>query len=173
MRVSRLQLGAAAALAFTVLAACASSPPGSAAPQGSAEAIGYAVGPCFGFCPVYSIEVQADGLVAFDGERNTAVLGRRTRRLGPDAYRDFAASLASYRPAAGAVSRTRCEAQASDLSDVRITWTGRDGARAVLEHNKGCRGVANEGLNRALEAAPMQLGVSDWARQVRRSGEAR
>lgn len=41
--------------------------------------IRYEVGPCYGTCPVYSVEVEADGTTRFTGERHTAIEGERVQ----------------------------------------------------------------------------------------------
>ena len=34
--------------------------------------------PCFGFCPVYSVTIRGDGEIAWNGDANVAVVGRRS-----------------------------------------------------------------------------------------------
>jgi hypothetical protein len=69
--------------AMLVLAACATGPGlgngSTVAASAPGETITVALGPCFGFCPVYETSIAPDGGVRFDGQRHTAVLGERTR----------------------------------------------------------------------------------------------
>lgn len=163
-----------AALALAALAGCASLPPApGSAPSPQAESIGYSVGPCFGFCPVYAVAVAPDGTVTFDGERHSAALGRHVRQGGRAAYRAMADALAAYRPASGVEERTQCDAQATDMSDYRISWTAADGSTTILRHNLGCRSERNERLNAVLRALPAQLGIEDWTKSERRDGAPR
>lgn len=162
--------------ALAALGGCASLPATSAAPVSTpaststpaAETIGYSVGPCFGFCPVYSVTVTPDGVVTFHGERHSAALGQHVRQTSPATYRVMAEALAAYRPASGTDERTACDAQATDMSDYRISWTAADGATTLLRHNLGCRSDRNERLNAVLRALPEQLGIADWTKATRR-----
>lgn len=36
---------------------------------------------CFGWCPVYSVTIDARGIVTYEGERSVRVVGRRTARI--------------------------------------------------------------------------------------------
>jgi hypothetical protein len=173
--IGRMMFAFATAGLFA-LGACAdttrlSSAPTAAAPFG--ETVAWSVGPCFGFCPVYKVEVDAKGTVTFDGERHTAVLGRKVREGGPDAYRAIADALATYRPTTGATVQTTCEQQISDSSSYVLTWTRPDGTVTTLRHDKGCRSTRNDGLNSALQALPQRLGIAGWAAQTTRAGVSR
>ena len=165
-------LGAAAALA---LSACAPTPhiAGTAPIPYTQESIANSVGPCFGFCPVYTVSVAPDGTTIFDGTRHTALLGRKLGGVGPAAYARLATSLAAYRPATGTTTRTICDAEASDLSDYHIVWTAPDGTRTMLDHNKGCRSARNTALNALLDEAPQTLGIADVSAQTTRPGASR
>lgn len=161
--------GGAGLLAALLLGGCASLPPASGpgtAPEG--ESIGYSVGPCFGFCPVYSVTVAPDGAVTFDGERHSAALGHHVRQGAPATYRAMAEALEPYRPANGTEERTQCDAQATDMSDYHISWTAADGSTTLLRHNLGCRSDRNQRLNAVLRALPAQLGIEDWTKSERR-----
>lgn len=153
------------------LSACASVPQ-ERAPLGG-ESVGYSVGPCFGFCPVYSVTVTPDGHVAFNGERHTALLGAKETHAGAGGYRAAVKALAAYRPATGATEHTTCEAQASDQQHYRIVWTDEDGTQTVLMHDRGCRSARNEALNAVMERMPKTLGIADWAKQTTRPGAGR
>lgn len=135
--------------------------------------IAISVGPCFGFCPVYSVTVASDGTTTFEGERHTALLGRKQRDGGEVAYQRMFEALAPYRPANGAEAQTSCDQRISDQAHYTITWTSPDGIVTKLDHDKGCRSAANEALNAALQALPKQLGIEPWARQMTRPGASR
>lgn len=137
------------------------------------ETIAWSVGPCFGFCPVYKVEVDGNGAVRFVGERHTAVLGKRVREGGPDAYRAIETALAPYRPGTGAAINTICEQQISDSSSYVLTWTRSDGTVTTLRHDRGCLSSRNTALNTALQTLPQQLGIEEWTSQVTRPGESR
>lgn len=162
-----------APVAFLGLAGCSS--PAAHAPVAAPPAmatIAVSVGPCFGFCPVYSVTVTTGGTITFDGERHTAVLGRRQREGGAVSYQRLSAALAPYRPASGS-AQTACDQKISDQAHYTIQWTAPDGSMTTLEHDKGCRSAANDGLNAALQTLPGQLGIEPWTRQLTRPGASR
>ena len=168
IRAAALMIGLISA---TGLTGCATA--GDGAATAPAETIAYSVGPCFGFCPVYSLEVTPSGHVTFVGERHTAVIGRMERDAGPAAYRTVVAALRAWRPADGATAQTHCDQQRTDHSSYTITWTKPDGGQATLTHDKGCISARNETLNKAMEAIPAELGVSDWTQQKTEDGASR
>ncbi|ESQ87372.1 hypothetical protein ABAC460_20325 [Asticcacaulis sp. AC460] len=157
--------------ALALLSGCASLPQDT--PPAAGETLSYSVGPCFGFCPVYSATVSPDGHVTYVGERHTAVLGQQERDGGAGTYRAVASALAAYRPETGATEQTTCEAQASDMQNYRIVWKAVDGTETVLMHDRGCRSARNEELNKAMESLPGKLGIADWAKQTTRPGAGR
>ena len=156
-----------------VIAACSGSlpHPSQANPAShslSSETIGWSIGPCNGFCPVYTVAVSPAGNVTFDGERHTAMLGHHIRESGPGAWHAVALALAAYRPATNTSAKTTCERQATDQSVYHITWTAPDGHVTTLTHDKGCRSARNDALTAALQSLPTALGIEPWARQMMR-----
>ncbi len=167
---------ACAILGLSALGGCSETTALSALGQSTTpikETIAWSVGPCFGYCPVYKVEVDGNGTVRFVGERHTAVLGRKAREGGPDAYRAIETALAPYRPSTGASTSTICEQQVSDSSSYVFSWTRSDGTVTTLKHDKGCLSPRNIALNTALQTLPRQLGVEDWMSQVTRPGDSR
>jgi hypothetical protein len=144
------------------LAACATPAMNDGGETARGETITLAVGPCFGFCPVYSVSVAPDGAVRFEGERHTTVVGVREKTVSPQAYQAVARSLAPWRPASGTSAQTECERRASDLPTYTVVWTDGAGERTTLNHDGGCMSAANSRLKAALQAIPGQLGVELW-----------
>lgn len=170
---SRRRLAIACALP---LAACATTPertPAAAHDPGSAETITLAVGPCFGFCPVYAVSVSPAGEVVFNGERHTAVLGERRRSVGEATYRTVARDLGSYRPPSGSRGEVDCSAAVSDTSSLTLTWTDAAGRETVATVSTGCPGGRGRGLAEVLGTLPDRLGVAPWAKQKTREGASR
>jgi hypothetical protein len=163
------------AVAATALASCATDlgHPHSPAPANRASRISISVGPCFGFCPVYSVTIGSDRWITFSGERNTAVIGNRQRMADPKLFARVAANLEPFRPADGASDRVACSAAISDTSTYTITWITADGRRTVATHQSGCAGGPGKDLDDVLKALPAQLGLDGWARQVTRPGSSR
>jgi hypothetical protein len=161
--------------AATTLAGCATTlgpAPVAATPQAT-ETITVAVGPCFGFCPVYSTTVTPEGVLRFDGQRHTAVLGKRTRSVGVAGYRELAQSLAAFRPATGTEAVVDCEAAVSDTSPFTVTWTDAAGRKTTATVQSGCPGGPGRTLVGILRALPDRLGTTDWAKQTTRPGASR
>jgi hypothetical protein len=163
-----------ALIATAALTGCAA---GSGAERVAAlvagEVIEISVGPCFGFCPVYNVRVGPDGLIVFNGERHTAVVGERRRSAGPEIYPTLADDLAPFRPTPGTEGVVACDAAISDTSSYTITWTDTAGHRSVATHRSGCTGGPGLALDQALHDLPSRLGIGDWARQVTRLGASR
>jgi hypothetical protein len=150
------------------------SPPAiGLAPVAQRETIAWSAGPCFGFCPVYKVSVTPSGTITFDGERHTAVVGRKVREGGPEAYRIITEALEPYRPAVGTTAQTQCDQQMTDLSAYVVTWAREDGTITTLQHDKGCRSLRNDALNAALQALPDRLQIEGWTAQLTRPGTSR
>ena len=161
--------------ATMTLAACANTPgpDALAATRQNAETITVAVGPCFGFCPVYSTAIAPDGTVRFDGQRHTAVLGVRTRSVGVAAYRALAGELTAFRPASGTQAVVDCTAAVSDTSAITVTWTGAAGRKTMATVQRGCPGGPGRALVELLRTLPDRLGTGAWAKQATRPGAPR
>ena len=144
------------------LSACATPAMDGGGQASRGETISLAVGPCFGFCPVYSLSVAPDGAVRFEGERHTTVVGVKEKTVSPQAYQAVARSLASWRPASGTTAQTECDQRASDLPTYTVVWTDGAGETTTLNHDGGCMSETNSRLKAALQAIPGQLGVEPW-----------
>jgi hypothetical protein len=157
------------------LTACATQHgSGSARPAISArETITVAVGPCFGFCPVYEAAVAPDGVVRFTGERHTAALGERTGSIGSLAAADFARDLAPFRPASGTEAEIDCTDTVSDASSYTVTWTNTDGRKTFAKVQGGCLGGPGQSLVILLRDLPTRLSIAEWAKQTTRPGASR
>jgi hypothetical protein len=162
-------------LALVALGACASvqTPPGAPPAPPSAETIAVSVGPCFGFCPVYTVSVTPNGGVRFTGERHTAVLGERERVVSPALYRSLAADLAAFRPASGTTAQVPCDAQISDTSSYTVTWTNPTGSTTTAQHQGHCPSGTGQALDALLRDLPERLGIAAWAKQTSRPGASR
>jgi hypothetical protein len=173
--VRRAQVPSCVAIVALFLTGCQSGPrphPASS-PAVATDDIKVSVGPCFGFCPVYEVTVSADGTIAFEGVRHTAVLGERRRRTGAGTYRALETALAAYRPARGTTANVECDAAISDTSPYKIEWIEPDGTRTVATHQSRCPSGPGHELDQVLGKIPDQLGIAPWARQTTRPGEGR
>jgi len=151
-------------LLVMTLAGC-STLSGTNTGNASQETIGYSVGPCFGFCPVYSVAINPGGHVTYVGEKNTTVVGPKETDAGATGYGSVSNALATYRPKHGTTADTQCNQRRTDQQHYTITWTGADGTQTVLRHDKGCISSRNESLNKVLEGLPDKLGIAEWVKQ--------
>jgi hypothetical protein len=65
------------------------------------ETIRYSSSPCFGACPIYSVEVSPNGTVNFEGKQYTKVTGTRDLQVDPAVYKKLQSELKTYRPETG------------------------------------------------------------------------
>lgn len=137
------------------------------------ESISVSTGPCFGYCPIYDLTVDSNGLVKFHGERHTVLLGDRELQRSPTTYEEANVLLAPFRPADASASQTKCDETITDGQTYEITWTSAIGRKTVLRHNRGCLSAQNAKLNQALDRLPVLLGVEDLSKQITRPGISR
>ncbi|HEX8031582.1 MAG TPA: DUF6438 domain-containing protein [Vicinamibacterales bacterium] len=170
-----VMIRAATLPALFALGACATTSQTSHTGGATAQpqAITLSVGPCFGFCPVYELTVDAAGGVVFQGSRHTAILGERRRRVSPATYATLAADLARFKPTADTSSPVECTAAVSDTSAYTVTWSEGGDRKVVAVSQSGCPGGPAHDMNRVLRDMPDRLGVADWAKQTTRPGEGR
>jgi len=101
-------------------------------------------GPCHGTCPVYTVEIQGDGTVLFNGIRNVAAMGAQKGSVTPDALKrlqeQFRLANFATLPHADSDTSSTCRPYATDLPTV--TTVVRDGATShSVRHDHGCRGA--------------------------------
>lgn len=163
MRISVPVFAGLAAL----VAACSTIP----APV-TPEQISISRGPCFGFCPVYDIQLIGDGKVGFTGVRHTAFVGTKQEAADPDVIASIIGQLAAYRPTDG--SRAfECEQAVSDQAAYTIRWQKPGSSPVSLTFDGGCRSPQGAALRSILDAIPAQVGMADEAAQVTRPGASR
>lgn len=159
-------------LAVLLSAGCAapsSTLPGVQAPVASSVTV--SVGPCFGFCPVFTVEVRSSGEVVFEGLRHTAEIGRRTRQISPATLSELQSVLAPFR--AQPAESFPCTTMVSDQSTITIAWQQAGRTIARRDHDRGCQSPAGEQLERAVADVLARTGVDVWARQVTRPAAQR
>jgi hypothetical protein len=92
------------------------------------ETIRYSTSPCFGACPIYSVEITPAGEVQFDGKQYTKVTGTQELKVDPSVYKKLQKELETYRPTTGAnVKTTGCTETATDHPSSYFWWKGTDG----------------------------------------------
>lgn len=138
------------------------------------EEIRISRGPCFGFCPVYTLAVTPAGRVDFDGVRHTAVLGPRARPVGRTGYEDVRRAFAPMRPATAGEHTASCPGGApSDMASLTVAWIGADGTRTALSQSMGCRDPAAAAFVHTVDEQLRRLKVDGWAAQKTWPGDTR
>ena len=129
-------------------------------------------GGCFGFCPVYRLEVDRN-IVRFKGLRHTGLLGDTAKPANAATVTAIKAQLAPYRPSAGSAVFA-CTDASSDQATYTITWENLGGGdRPSLTFDSGCQAAEARTLRAILEAIPSRLNLEQESRQVTRPGAAR
>ena len=126
------------------------------------ETIRYASSPCFGACPIYSVEVAPTGLIRFEGKQYTKAIGVKEIQGSVKDYQKLVSDLKTYRPETGTQAKTGgCQQTATDMSSYYISWIQANGTETKLSHYKGCMSPANNKLNKIMDSLPEQLGLKD------------
>ncbi|MEB3865743.1 DUF6438 domain-containing protein [Acinetobacter sp. IK31] len=126
------------------------------------ETIRYASSPCFGACPIYSVEVAPTGLIRFEGKQYTKAIGVKEIQGSIKDYQKLVSDLKTYRPETGTQAKTGgCQQTATDMSSYYISWIQVNGTETKLSHYKGCMSPANNKLNKIMDSLPEQLGIKD------------
>lgn len=126
------------------------------------ETIRYASSPCFGACPIYSVEVTPTGLIRFEGKQYTKAIGVKEIQGNVKDYKKLVSELKTYRPETGTQAKTGgCQQTATDMSSYYISWIQPNGTETKLSHYKGCMSPANSKLNKIMNNLPDQLGIKD------------
>ncbi|ERS03039.1 hypothetical protein Q674_10240 [Acinetobacter sp. COS3] len=129
------------------------------------ETIRYSSSPCFGACPIYSVEVSPSGAVHFDGKQYTKVIGTQDLTVDLSVYKKLQQELKTYRPETGAnVKTTGCVQTATDQPSAYFWWKRPDGTITRLSHYQGCISPANAELNKLIERLPTLIGIEDLVR---------
>lgn len=150
-----------AALAALTLAGC-TTVPGEEPAQG-AESIAFATGPCFGACPMFEVELAADGEGIYRGERFVAVKGERSFTASAAEWQAFAERLAPYRPETSVkYGHGACDGPAvTDQASVVVTWRDADGTETTLDWYLGCRQPGLAENAEAIYGAWQELPLDD------------
>jgi hypothetical protein len=138
-----LTLVMSAAVAVSV--ACNRNAQPSAAATGSDSTLVVAMerGPCYGFCPVYSVELYESGRVTFTGTRNVRIVGTASdtiERAAVDSLkRLIAATGFAEFDTAYVLDSPGCGAYATDLPVITVKAMVGTSLKTV-RHELGCQG---------------------------------
>lgn len=130
--------------------------PVTAAPDAPALLLSLKRTPCFGRCPVYTVELYADGRLHFEGDANTRERGAHEGKLTPE---QVAAVTARVEASDFATWKTSYETHTvTDLPGAVLTWKGK-----TIRHYHGDESAPTDLM--ALETdLDVLLGTSVWIR---------
>ncbi|MFM6906053.1 MAG: DUF6438 domain-containing protein [Acinetobacter tjernbergiae] len=141
---------------------CASTPQQPQDQDTVQETIRYSSSPCFGACPIYSVDVTPSGAVRFNGKQYTKAMGEHDLTVDPSVYKKLQYELKTYRPETGAnVKTTGCQQITADQPSAYFVWIKSDGTTTKLSHYTGCISPANLELNELIDKLPKLIGIDD------------
>jgi len=154
-----------------LLAGCATT--GAAPPsEAGAQSLSFEAGACFGACPIYRVDIGADGQGVLHGERFTAQAGDQPITLTPAQWDAAARLFARWRPAAGTEHKILpgepgCALVATDMPGYAIVWDRGTTREATLRFYAGCHDAANGPLREAIARFPATIGIEPLLRPAR------
>lgn len=119
---------------------------------------------CYGFCPAYSVRIEGDGEVVYEGRAFVNVVGEQRARISPAAV---TALVAHFDAADFDNLRDAYRAQVTDLPTYTLTLERNGRIKSVVDY--GGPGAGMPDVVRALQSEVDR--VADTARWVLRDGE--
>jgi hypothetical protein len=120
--------------------------------------------PCFGTCPVYTVDITADGTVTFTGENFVDSTGTRTAAIAPDSAAALMQELIArgFHDFADRYTQEAKECGSYHTDAPRVILTLRAGGRVkTVEHDYGCSDAPDE-LRALQERVDSVAGVRRW-----------
>jgi hypothetical protein len=154
-----------AVFATAALAACASPTPApippapEQAPQAAITAITFEAGPCYGFCPIFTVTVSANGAIRYQGQRFTALQGAHSLEASPALFQrlsEIAVSPSLPWPRGDVLpGRPTCGMEVSDLPSYRLAVSGA--RQRQFNYYAGCSGPEAARARRIVDAVMQAL----------------
>ena len=120
--------------------------------------------PCFGTCPVYTVDIRADGTVTFTGENFVDSTGTRTAAIAPDSAAALMREMMvrGFHDFADRYTQDAKECGSYHTDAPRVILTLRTSGRVKsVEHDYGCSDAP--GALRALQDRVDSIaGVKRW-----------
>ncbi len=113
------------------LAALVAATPTLARSHGEPDSVTLSRSPCFGTCPVYTVEVREDGQVTWHGKRFVQVVGDRTARIRPAEARRL---IAHFRAARFFTLEDRYAARITDMPTQTLTLNVDGRTKTVVDY---------------------------------------
>ena len=153
-----------------LLAGCARDKAELERPRTPGDTIRFSAGPCFGTCPVYTLQVTPDGSGLIEPQRFTAVPGATRFTVTQLQYRRFREALSPYRPATGTAKRIaheeNCARFATDMPGYVLEWSRGDAKPTRLEFQSGCMDARYGRLRATIAAIPRLLDIEPMVKPV-------
>ena len=119
-------------------------------------------GPCFGTCPVYSVNVASDGVVQFDGEQHVAQVGEAKRQISADDFERLARAVDEAGYFELSDEDLASGVRATDMSTLTFT-VRRDGEDKTVEFYEGfIEAPANKKLRELARQIDNVAGTDEW-----------
>ncbi|MEX0300040.1 MAG: DUF6438 domain-containing protein [Kordiimonas sp.] len=127
----------AMAMAFALVSCGGAYGPSLDAPSRFGE-LELRYGPCFGTCPVFSVTLNQNGSLVYEGDRFVTVTGRERRQIGAGAFEEVVRLIESL-PETELVDPLQCPRRHTDAKTVRgnLKFANRD---IDIMHYYGCGG---------------------------------
>ena len=120
--------------------------------------------PCFGTCPVYTVDIMADGTVTFTGENFVDSTGTRTAAIAPDSAAALMRELTArgFHDFADRYTHEAKECGSYHTDAPRVILTLRTSGRVkTVEHDHGCSD-AHDALRALQDRVDSVAGVRRW-----------
>ena len=120
--------------------------------------------PCFGTCPVYTVDITADGTVRFTGENFVDSTGTRTAAIAPDSATALMREMIArgFHDFADRYTYEAKECGSYHTDAPRVILTLNAGGRVkTVEHDYGCSDAPDE-LRALQERVDSVAGVRRW-----------
>lgn len=152
-----------AAIAAAVLAACAQAAPAQSPAMDDVQ-IQLTRGVCFGFCPDYTVTINGDGQVRYEGRRFVNAVGERTATI-PRA--DVERLVARFDEIGFDQLRNEYRGRMTDMPTYTVSITRNGQTKTVLDY-----GGVDAGMPRAVRDLEQEIdrvaGTPQW---VLRNGQ--
>lgn len=160
MKWAHLLIALVGGLMMTACAPVAAPGPGASGPV----TITLTRGVCFGFCPDYTVRIDQDGAVSYEGRRFVNVIGAQRAQIP---VTDVARLIARFDAVNFTSLRDEYRAQVTDLPTYTLTLERGGVRKRVLDY-----GGLSAGLPEAVRALENEVDrVAGTARWVLRDGE--
>lgn len=153
----------AAAVAAAGLAACATAGPARDAPAYTArDTLTLERTRCFGFCPDYTVTINGEGAVTYNGRAFVGVTGAQSAQVNPAE----AARLFAQAEEIGFFSlRDEYRAEVTDLPTATVTFVRAGRRKSVLDYGGAMAGMP-ESVRRLQDEIDRVAGTARWVERA-------